>query len=306
MKTLFLITNCTCDIACTYCFYNTGYERRSSDRIRADQATHIAERITALNFQTVILTGGDPLQSQYKSEAYALVRELKRCDRTVFISTSGAFLNDVDLDTIVSLNVDRIDVSIDSHLAEIHNAQRGRHADAVRTIVGLLRRDFRSISTTTVVTAANAPTLKHTIQWLQELGVRDIRVQRVFIPQDAGSLHHLIQPGLHAAGTRLSTPHTESYIELTARAFSDQPPLPPATCRMGKEYFVCDATGGLTACFHRPDMALGNLFSDPIESLRRSLAANPLSLTSMPPCFGRHCVSLFDNPRFWRKEYVAI
>lgn len=306
MKCLFLLMNSVCDIACAYCFYTTGHEKRFHKRIHPEQAKDVSGRISAVGFQTVILTGGDPLHSKLKSETYVLIKELKMCGLRVVINTSAAYLDDADLDTIIALGVDRIDVSIDSHLSGVHDAQRGRHADAVRTITGLIERGYRSIATTTVVTEANAPALVETVRWLQDLGVEDVRIQRAFLPDEARNSRELVTLGMRQAGSQLSSPHVPDYIELTERAFSNEQPLPIASCRMGKDYFVCDATGTLTPCFHRSDIVLGNLFSDPMDRLRETLKMNELTQFTLPPCFGNHCTSLFDNPRFWRKEHETL
>lgn len=303
MKYLFLLVNNACDIACTYCFYTTGYEKRFPKHIRPEQAATVAGRITDIGFRTVILTGGDPLHSKLKNKTYVLARELKARERRVIINTSAVYLDDADLDTIVALGIDRIDVSIDSHRADIHDAQRGRHADAVRTITGLIECGYRSITTTTVVTEANASTLAETVRWLRDLGVEDVRIQRAFLPEEAGDSRELVTLGMRQACSHLPSPYVRDYIELTERALSNEQPLPMASCRMGKEYFVCDAAGTLTPCFHRSDIMLGNLFSDPVDRLQEMLEKNALTPYVLPPCFGNHCTSLFDNPRFWRKEH---
>lgn len=302
MKHLFLLVNSVCDIACKYCFYTTGYEKRSRNRIRPEQAAHIAGRIVEVDFHTVILTGGDPLHSKFKHETYVLIRELKLRERRVVINTSAASLNNTDLDTIVALGVDRVDVSIDSHLAHIHDAQRGKHTDAVRAIAGLIERGYRTIATTTVVTEANASTLAETVRWLHDLGVEDVRIQRAFLPEQQRYGHDLITLGMRQASSFLSSAHAPEYIELTEWVFNNKALTCGASCRMGKEYFVCDATGVLIPCFHRSDLVLGYLFSDPIEQLKHSLEANALTQHTLPSCFGKHCISLFDNPRFWKEE----
>ncbi|TXI35269.1 MAG: radical SAM protein, partial [Candidatus Moraniibacteriota bacterium] len=154
MKNLFLMVNSVCDIACTHCFYTTGYEKRSRDRILPRQAGHVAKRIAEARFGTVILTGGDPLHSVHKKETYELVSALKANALRIIINTSAARLSERDFDRLVELAVDRIDVSIDSHDPAVHDAQRGRHTDAVAAIRGLIQRGM-PLSTTTVATARN-------------------------------------------------------------------------------------------------------------------------------------------------------
>ncbi len=299
MTSLFLMVNSACNIACTYCFYTTGYEKRSRGRILPRQAGHVAKRIAEARFGTVILTGGDPLHSVHKRETYELVAALKANSLRVVINTSAAYLAERDFDRLVELAVDRVDVSIDSHDAAIHDAQRGRHADAVRAIRGLLQRGV-SLSTTTVVTQQNAPTLDRTIEWLRDLGVADIRVQKAFLPGGDLVGHRIVDASLREVAPLLGKPHAARYLEQTVRLFRGKGPLPEARCPMGQEYFVCDARGNLTPCFHRGDIRLGNLFDDEPTTLRGAMESNPRGSEAMPFCVGSHCASLFDNPSLWR------
>lgn len=299
MRVLFLLINSVCDIECAYCFYTTGHEKRSRHRVRPEIASQVAERITSIGFDAVILSGGDPLHFRFKYETYVLIRELKARGLKVIINTSAARLDEDDLDTIIGLEVDRLDVSIDSHDAAIHNAQRGCYTDAISTITGLIARDYLNVVTTTVVTDLNAPTLLETIFWLHKLGVKDVRIQRVFLPDNTHDTDGSIMQAMYDAEPYLCAPHAFRYIELTERAFKEQSVPCFAQCRMGKEYFVCNAQGILTPCFHRGDIALGNLFKDPIDALLKAFERHELIMYDVPPCFGSHCASLFDIPTFW-------
>lgn len=101
MTSLFLMVNSACDIACTYCFYTTGYEKRSRDRILPRQAGHVAKRIAEARFGTVILTGGDPLHSVHKKETYELVSALKANALRIIINTSATRLSERSLRDVV-------------------------------------------------------------------------------------------------------------------------------------------------------------------------------------------------------------
>ncbi|MBI4139072.1 radical SAM protein [Candidatus Uhrbacteria bacterium] len=308
-RRLFLLVNDACDIACTYCYYTTGYETRSGAHVSPDQSVEIAERIRATGFGTVILVGGDPLQSRRKHETYEIIRACKGVGTRVIINTSAVHLNDEDLDRLVALAVDRIDISIDSHDPEIHDAQRGHHAETVFTIKGLVSRGYHSIDTTTVVTERNVDTLGLTLRWLKSLGVKETHIHRAFIPSgdlvrasDLVRRPERIAPMMCALQKEIDTPHAPAYLSLVEAVVRGEPAPRQARCRMGKEYFVCSPSGDLTACFHRPDLRLGNLFTDPVDALVAAMEGNSLTPVQLPDCFGTHCASLFDNPRFWSMD----
>ena len=47
------------------------------------------------------------------------------------------------------------------------------------------------------------------------------------------------------------------------------------------------------------DVVVGNILTDPLEDLVRSLERNPLNIDGLPACAGPHCTSLFDDPANW-------
>lgn len=301
MKSLFLLVNSTCDISCAHCFYTTGHEKRSRFRVKPEMANLLATRVAELGFTTVILTGGDPLHSRFKHETFELIRELKDQGCRVIINTSAAYLDEDDLDKIIELEVDRVDLSIDSHQGVIHDAQRGRHSDVVSVIKGLVSRGYRNIATTTVVTDLNASSLEETLSWLREIGVQDVRIQRVFLPYKSDDVAGIMD-AMRSVESLLDSPHARKYIELTERAFDGENPPVGARCQMGKDYFVCNAQGELTPCFHRDDISLGNIFDDTASVLHSAMDHHELIAHVVPPCFGGHCASLFDIPTFWSKK----
>jgi len=313
MRFLFLIVNNLCNINCSYCFYTTGYQKRSSLRIHQNKLSEFAAKIAQLKFDEVILTGGEPLHRKWKKETYVLIQELKKRRIKVILNTSATFLQNKDFNKIIKLKVDRVDISIDSHIPEIHNSQRGRYKDVVRTIKGLISRGYRNITTTTVVTEQNAPTLQDTIRWLYKIGIDDIRIQRPFLPRRKDKLlddkKDIISNAMKLAASQLNAPHLNEYLNLTEAAFKKNSRTlnklkTIALCRMGKQYFICDAIGNLIPCFHRPDIKLGNLFRDSISTIKAMLKNNELTNEKkLPECFGTYCVSLFDSPNFWRKKY---
>jgi MoaA/NifB/PqqE/SkfB family radical SAM enzyme len=299
MKTLFLFVGGACDMSCAYCYYTSGYEKRPTHHIHAEMIDLIAERIGATGFGQVILTGGDPLCEQYKQNSFELVAKLKDAGMRVVISTSAASLDDDDLDEIVDLHVDRLCISIDSHQDHIHNAQRAHHGRTVRAIRSLLDRGYPCISTTTVVTQENAASLKDTLDWLRDMGIRHYRVQCAFLPREDKKSEAIISSMNDCLLALLEvSSHALSYLKLNEDVFSGKTPT-WGRCQMGSKYFVCDPEGTLYPCFHCLDYPLGNLFYDHLEAIVEAMETNHLATQQKPACLGKQCVSLFDSPDFW-------
>lgn len=314
--TLFFVINTACDIACKYCFYTTGHEVRDGKRFNMNLLEPFIYRLSMLGFQTVILSGGDPLNRSSKYNTYTLIKALKAANIRVIINTSGAYLNADDCAMLIECNPDRIDFSIDSHVEQIHNSMRGRFEDTIRTIHYLIAHGYTSIVTTTVITTENMDTLDETLAYLSSIGIKDRRIQPAFIPHVSGAkypsyLRPTISNNLRNTLDKFATVsedpvNARRYHRLWERYFGD-PMLEhdlldgaKPFCQMGKNIFVADSQGDIVGCFHRSDIKIGNLFCDPIEQLSNRLVNNKLRQHDLPPCAGPHCVSLFDGKANWK------
>jgi len=288
-----------CDMACSHCFYTIGHEHRSTDRVKPELAKKFAACIKNNGFTSVILTGGDPLCSSFKHETYELVRELKTHGLRVLINTSAAKLDESDINNIIELGVDRIDISINSYIREVHNSERGYFDDAIWTIKGLIDRGYNSISTTTVITESNAPYAADTLKWLIALGVEDARYQPVYLIDD-GQNYGPIEKALTECSKVYAKAHTKNYLDECHAAYYHERQNGLSICQMGKTYFICDSVGNISPCFHRMDVQFGNILTDPPQDIEANIAGSHFSKQSHVDCFGKHCISLYDNPIFWR------
>jgi MoaA/NifB/PqqE/SkfB family radical SAM enzyme len=295
MKALFLIVNKRCNINCSYCFYNNGHQERSSDFIHKNLSAIFSNKIASLNVKTVILTGGEPFLKESKKDSFFLIKCLKENGVKVIVNTSGTFLSESDLKKIIKLGIDRVDISIDSHIEKIHNKQRARYKDTVFTITKLLSLGYKNISTTTVVTKDNASSLSQTYKWLKNLGIKDIRFQPVFLPKISKKEKNLIFNSLKNILLTNKAEYTEKYIKLIKVIFSGKIAPKKLNCRMGIDYYVCDPKGNIYECFHK-DNIIGNIFDDNIKTIIKNLPKNNKI------CVGTHCLSLFNNSSFWNYE----
>ncbi len=296
---LFFIVHTKCDLCCKDCFYSIGHEKRDSSALDLQDVDLFVQKVCALGFSTIILTGGDPLYSRRKHITYALVECLKNSGRRVIINTSGANLTLEDLQTLVDIKVDRIDFSINSFDEKLHNAERGKFHDTVFAIKNLLKMGYKNIATTTVITEENADKALDTLRWLKSLGVEDIRYQPLF--KNTAQNYGVLREAMVKCNREFGKAHSKNFLLQCDSAYGGGDPLENSVCLMGKELFISDALGNIYPCFHRFDVKLGNLFEDDtallIEKLQKCEFYSP-----QHTCFGKHCVSLFDNGDFWEKE----
>ena len=285
-RCLFYMVGYLCNNVCRYCFYTTGHLSRSTDSIRRASIERLTQQIDLVGFDSVIITGGEPLHHAYKLETFELMRSLKQRGLRVILNTSGTKLDQEDMCRLADLSLDRIDISIDSHLAEIHDEQRGRFDEAMSSLLGLLDLGC-NLATTSVVTDLNASTIKETLAYFRHLGLEDCRIQPAYYPGQPFS-----QNVIQAIG---------KYGGLLNRVNLENPAMPDnAICQMGKGYFVSEPSGQITPCFHPPAVSLGNLLVDEAGQIAQNLGEYASKSLTHPCCFGGYCVSLFDIPSFWK------
>ena len=312
---LFLLVNTKCDLSCSYCFYTTDHESRDDDILEVS-AAELVERLRILGFGSVILSGGDPLNRASKAATIALVRDLVDSGLRVIINTSAAFLTDDDCRQLAAARPTRVDISIDSVDARVHNLLRGRHIDTVAAIRKLVALGV-PVQTTTVVSSANVHEVAETVTALERQGVARATIQPAFLPETlpdsslgrrADSLRLTVTDELRSWLKERAASAAEPDVAEAYHALWDQhwgtrelrTSLKPF-CVMGKTVYVCAADGSLTGCFHRPDVELGNLFTSDARMLEADLSGSELTRDDLPACAGPHCVSLFEGPRAWRR-----
>ena len=298
-RTLFLVTNYTCDLHCKYCFYTIGIEARKQEYLKAQDAPIFAKKIRENDFSRVILTGGDPLSSTMKQETFKIISALKEEKLDVVINTSGAFLSKEDIKKLLELNIDRIDISLNSKYGYIHDEERGAFCDSINSITMLKGSGYNSISTATVITNLNAPFILESIEWIrEELEVQDTGIQPVYWGNSYD--YSRVIKVLEELKVFERQDYTRKYLQLCISVYRNEKLEISPHCLMGREIFVCDCLGNLTPCFHREDYQLGNLLSDSPHTINAYIKRFQRENEKLPTCFSRKCISLFNNDGNWR------
>lgn len=313
-RTLFLIVNTACDIACKYCFYSTGHESRDKRVVELTVLPEVSQRLKHLKFDTVILTGGDPLNRNYRDKTLEIIKILKQHELRVIVNTSGAYLDESFCDRLIAADPSRIDFSVDSYDPSLHNLQRGRFDDTISAIKYLLVKKYTRIVITVVVTAQNQGSILSIFDYFARLGVSDCRFQPAFLPDSFSKFKEVRQPEIDAklhddlALVTQFSPDSKVRHLYHQYWFSHYPVsndvrvvtmAPKPLCHMGKSTFVAEADWSLIPCFHRADIVLGNILEDPLVDLETAINCNQFHSTSLPECVGRHCVSLFSGSQNW-------
>lgn len=121
-----------CNLRCAYCYSMSGPGR--TDQLTSEQVLTLIDAADQIGVVEMDFTGGelmlDPQWSEY-------VRRARSHGMAVTVHTNGTILTEKRALLLKELGVAAVQVSLDSHLAEIHDASRGSKGALKRTLNGI-------------------------------------------------------------------------------------------------------------------------------------------------------------------------
>jgi len=103
-------------------------------RLSLTEIKNLADEVISLGAIQINLTGGEPLMAQ---DIFEIIQLMKPHKTIISINTNGLLLNEEMIDKLEEAGVDIIKISIDSPIAEEHDASRGV-AGCFQTVVKAL------------------------------------------------------------------------------------------------------------------------------------------------------------------------
>ncbi len=201
---LWIYTNFDCNLACTYCLTSSSpaAERRA---LPPGAYFQLIDEAVAAGIDEVFLTGGEPflLPDIFEKLTYAA----ERLPTTVL--TNGMLLRGRRQESLRSLShlPITLQVSLDGHLPEIHDAYRGSGSWASTVdVIRLLRTDGFRITIGATETQANAAYTDELRAFVRELG----------IPEQAFFLRPLTKRGFSHEGIELRAKDVSPELTVTA------------------------------------------------------------------------------------------
>jgi MoaA/NifB/PqqE/SkfB family radical SAM enzyme len=127
--------NNACNLRCQHCFTNSPKGEHAKDRLSLEKIAEIADQAHELGIFEWDLQGGELLlQPEFLFET---LRAIKTHRFYMYVTTNGFFMTQEIADTLASLGVNRVSVSIDSIDPEVHDKFRGRKDSWRRAINAL-------------------------------------------------------------------------------------------------------------------------------------------------------------------------
>ena len=201
---LWIYTNFDCNLACTYCLTSSSptADRRA---LPPDAFYRLIDEAAAEGITEFFLTGGEPfvLPDIFERVAYAAER------RPTTVLTNGMLLRGQRLERLAALShlPITLQVSLDGHVAELHDAYRGDGSWAATVAaIGRVRRLGFTVTIGATQTPINAPYADHLRAFVRGLGV----------PDDGFFLRPLTKRGFSHEGIELRAADVAPELTVTA------------------------------------------------------------------------------------------
>ncbi len=257
-----------CNLKCTHCFAATLTKRGKQRMMEVDDYGRVAREAMALGAVNFSFQGGEPLLIRDLDAVIAACRP----DRNVIsVTTNGTLLTPQRLTELRRGGVDILTVSLDSSVAEEHDAFRGLTGTFEKAMAGIrlaLAEGLR-VSLGTVVSHQNLRSAG--ISGLLRLASEERLLLTLIMPVPAGRWVDKKE--------MLLTDEDLAYVEeLTRRSLyvrtDFEANLGGHGCGAAKEILYLTPYGDVLPCpfLH---IAMGNVFQEPLAEIRQRALAHP-------------------------------
>lgn len=183
-STLFIQLTTECNYRCRYCHMWT-LKDASGELTTQEKIDLITEFQTLNPVGQVVLTGGETMMKT--SEFFSLTRQCRRLGLRSAANTNGSYIDPAGYSDLLRDGPDYLVISLDSHIAALHDYNRGVSgslAATISTIKGLLEARLEmsppspvEIITNSVLSGDTIEELFHLLAFVTELGVDGATLQ---------------------------------------------------------------------------------------------------------------------------------
>ncbi len=260
-----------CNNDCSHC-YNA--RPRDFTELPTEKWKAILDRLWEIGIPHVVFTGGEPTLREDLPE---LIRHAQMNGQITGLNTNGRRLRDRHyLDTLVEAGLDHVQITLESHDAQIHDRMvncRGAWRQTVAGIQNALDSSLFLMTNTTML-RHNAPWIGETLEFLASLGVPTVGLNALIysgkgVTCGTGLGEEELSPLLEVA-KQITAQNNQRLIWYTPTQYCH---FDPAALELGVKgctaalYNMCiEPDGGVIPCqsyYHQ----LGNLLTDAWDSI---------------------------------------
>ncbi len=260
-----------CNNDCSHC-YNA--RPRDFAELPTSQWKVILDRLWEIGIPHVVFTGGEPT---LRDDLAELIQHAQKNGQITGLNTNGRRLRDRRyLDSLVEAGLDHVQITLESHDAQIHDHMVNCRGAWNQTVAGIQNALDSSLflMTNTTMLRHNAPLIGETLEFLATLGVPTVGLNALIYSGKgatcgAGLGEHELPPLLEMA-KQITAAHNQRLIWYTPTQYCH---FDPAALELGVKgctaalYNMCiEPDGGVIPC-QSYYYQLGNLLNDAWDSI---------------------------------------
>lgn len=260
-----------CNNACLHC-YNA--RERTFPQLSTRDWFKILDKLWELGIPHIVFTGGEPT---LRADLPELIAHAERNGQITGINTNGRRLKDADLvKRLVDAGLDHAQVTVESHIAAIHDELVAHPGAWEETIAGLrnLLATRLYVMTNTTLLERNAPHLAGTLDFLAETGVPTVGLNALIYSgrgETVGTgLPESALPPLLTLAQQRTRAHQQRLIWYTPTQYCH---FDPMQLELGVKgctaalYNMCIEPDGSVIPCQSYYQSLGNLLKDPWDAI---------------------------------------
>jgi radical SAM protein with 4Fe4S-binding SPASM domain len=154
-----------CNLKCSYCYSESGPTKKS--KLTIDEVRTTLEQARDLGLTWIDFTGGEFFLFQNWQEALEIARSL---GLVVTLHTNGTPLTLKNLSIVQEHGIRCLQISLDSHIAELHDSVRGIPGSFEKSIAGIrmAKKMKLPVRVCIMVHQKNKDTVRDTIKWFRD------------------------------------------------------------------------------------------------------------------------------------------
>jgi radical SAM protein with 4Fe4S-binding SPASM domain len=227
-----------CNLRCRHCYISKGEKELPWPEVK-----QIADSLSNLGIQEVILSGGEPL---LRNDIFEIVAYLYKLGHGVDVCTNGTLLTD-DAVRELSHYLSEISVSLDGCTSLLYERMRGETESFSKVVQGIeaLGKYGCQVHIITVVTAINYDYLPEIVRLAYQLGSASITLLGL-VDQATPLRLAAEQKAFVQTLIRDLQQQYQGKFAVNSKRIFDSPPF--HKCRAGLNVFGIDASGNLLPC----------------------------------------------------------
>lgn len=181
-----------CNARCLHCYSNSGPDADPKKILPLEAALSLIDQLADAGVLVLAFSGGEPLMHPHWRK---LVRHAVWRGLNVNVGSNGSCITPRNADTLRTLGVKSVTISIDSHLPNIHDQFRrlkGLHAKALAAVSLLVARNIRVVVGYTP-TKLNRKHGRAVIDLAYDLGANAVNLSE-YVPAGRGSIELALAP----------------------------------------------------------------------------------------------------------------